>query len=124
MGTTHAPKGGANGIQIGNQPAANGHTNQTQNISIHDNTITAGGCGICMMDAHGLSKTNAQNVHIYNNSITGSGWTNWVNYFAGISVQNWGSGLNIEYNTIDANYRAAVLFYGAIASGVTAAVKK
>lgn len=123
MGTTHAPKGGANGIQIGNQPAANGHTNQTQNISIHDNTITAGGCGICMMDAHGLSKTNAQNVHIYNNSITGSGWTNWVNYFAGISVQNWGSGLNIEYNTIDANYRAAVLFYGAIASGVTAAVK-
>ncbi|HEX2926193.1 MAG TPA: hypothetical protein VHP38_08040, partial [Ruminiclostridium sp.] len=120
-GTTHAPTGGAHGIQFGNQPS--GHTNLTQNLEIYNNTISVGGCGFQIEDYLKTAGTTAQTAHIYNNHLTGCGWRNWTEYFAGITIYSWGNGLNIEYNTIDGSYRAGILAYGAITSGVTASVK-
>ncbi len=116
-GTTHAPKKGEHGVQVGNEPAKYGHTALTSNIEIYDNVINVGGSGIQIEDYLKTAGTKTQAVDIHNNSITG-GNTNWASYFAGISIYSWGNGITISKNTIDGSARAGILGYSAIASGV------
>lgn len=123
LGTTYAPKGGAHGIQIGNQPAEYGHTAITEDINIYNNYIQAGGCGIELEDYLQTAGSTPQNVHIYNNLLTNCGWVNWAVYFSGISLYKWGNGVTIEYNTIDNAYRAGILITSAITPGVTTNVR-
>lgn len=120
-GTTNAPKGGDNAIQIGNQPLSYNHTELNMNIDIYDNIIRNSAIGgICFMDVAKNAGTTPQTVHVYNNTISGCGWGNSsVVRRGGIVIYSWGSGLNIEYNTISDNYKSGVRVDSAIASGVT-----
>ncbi len=120
MGTTNAPKGGDNAIQIGNQPLTYNHTELNMNIDIYDNIIRDSAIGgICFMDVAKNAGTTPQTVHIYNNTISGCGWGNSsVSRRGGITIYSWGSGLNIEYNTISDNYKSGIRVETAIASGV------
>jgi hypothetical protein len=122
-GTSSAPKGGAHGVQFGNQPASYGHTTLTQNGEIYNNTISVGACGIQCEDYYKKAGTSAQTVSIHNNRLTGCGWTNWDTYFAGIDVYSWGNGITISKNTIEGSFRAGILARGAITSGVKVTVK-
>jgi hypothetical protein len=123
LGATYAPKGGAYGIQIGNQPATYGHTALTTNINIYNNYIQSGACGVELEDYLQTAGATPQNVHVYNNLLTNCGWTNWAAYFSGISLYCWGNGVVIEYNTIDNAYRAGILITNAISSGTAANVR-
>jgi hypothetical protein len=109
-------------IQIGNEPASYGLTKLTQNINIYENTLAdSPASGIMFMDAWGSAGTTAQTVKVWNNTISNCGWkANYVNYNAGISIWNWGNGLNIFNNTINGAYNAGVLVLNAISSGCTA----
>lgn len=124
LGTSSAPVGGAHGVQFGNQPAGYGHTRQTDNGEVYNNTINVGACGIQIEDYYKSSGTTARTVHIHHNKISGCGWQyTWAAYFSGIAIFSWGNGLTIEKNTIENCYRAGILGYGAIASGVKATIK-
>jgi len=112
LGTTTAPTKGASAIQIGNQPT--GHTRLTNTIDIYENELQGGLAGILFMDALGTAGTVSQAVHIYNNSIKDCGICTWAKYNAGISVWNWGNGLEIDNNSLDGNYGAGILLYGAL----------
>lgn len=122
VGASYAPKGGAYGVQIGNEPSKYGHTSLTNNINIYNNNIESGACGIELEDYLTTAGITAQNVHIHNNILNNCGWTNWANYFSGISFYSWGNGVTIEYNTIRGSYRAGILVASAITSGVSANV--
>jgi hypothetical protein len=122
IGTTYAPKAGAHGFQIGNQPANYGRTNVTQYLELYNNNISVGACGILLEDP---ATTNliSQSVYIHNNNISNCGKTNWADYFCGIASLAWGNGIIIENNTLDNNYRAGILIAGSSSSGAKATVR-
>jgi hypothetical protein len=120
-GSTYAPKAGAHGFQIGNQPAKYGRTNVTQYIELYNNDISVGACGILLEDA--AASSISQPVYIHNNSISNCGKTNWADYFCGIASLTWGNGIIIENNTIDGNFRAGILIVASNSSGSKATVR-
>lgn len=106
---------GANGMQIANE---GNKTTKTNNLEIYNNTFTdIDLTGIWFNDVLGTAGTTPQTVHLYNNTFTNCGYTgSGVNYGSGITINGWGNGLTIEYNTFDGCYQNAIQIMKAIGS--------
>lgn len=115
---------GANGMQIANE---SNKTTKTNNIEIYNNTFTdIDLTGIWFNDVLGTAGTTPQTVHVYNNTFTNCGYTSnsGVNYGSGITINGWGNGLTIEYNTFDGCYQNAIQIMKAIGSANYTAIIK
>src|SRR5659263_189854 len=107
---------GANGMQIANE---GNKTTKTNNLEIYNNTFTdIDLTGIWFNDVLGTAGTSPQTVHLYNNTFTNCGYTSnsGVNYGSGITINGWGNGLTIEYNTFDGCYQNAIQIMKAMGS--------
>jgi len=105
---------GANGMQIANE---SNKTTKTNNLEIYNNTFTdIDLTGIWFNDVLGTAGTTSQIVHLYNNTFTNCGYTSGssVNYGSGITVNGWGNGLTVEYNTFNGCYQNAIQILKAI----------
>lgn len=115
---------GANGMQIANE---SNKTTKTNNLEIYNNTFTGIDLtGIWFNDVLGTAGTTPQTVHLYNNTFTSCGYTSnsGVNYGSGITINGWGNGLTIEYNTFDGCYQNAIQIMKAIGTANYTAIIK
>lgn len=111
-----AAKHGEQGIQIANNSS---YSILTNNIKIHDNTITGPNlAGIWLNDVKKAAGTNNQAVHIYNNKFVNCGYSGWAAWASGIGIQ-WGNGVIIENNTFEDCWCDGILLYGNITSSAT-----
>lgn len=115
---------GANGMQIANE---GNKVTKTNNLEIYNNTFTdIDLTGIWFNDVLGTAGTAPQTVHLYNNTFRNCGYTagSGVNYGSGITINGWGNGLTIEYNTFDGCYQNAIQVLKAIGTANYTAIIK
>lgn len=108
-----AYEGGINGFQIGDEGVTQGSgspkPDSTDNIEIYNNVIENVGLAGILLGTTGQSDN--ERVYIHHNTIKNCGYGahSKAQYGAGIAVQKWVDGIEINHNTIDNCYQAGIL---------------
>jgi Right handed beta helix region len=115
---------GANGIQGGDEGFSHGggsaKSDYVDNVEIYNNLIENMGLAGIQLDTTGQNKL--ERVLIHHNTIVNCGYESNAAWGAGIALDPWVSGMDIEYNTFDNCFQAAILILDSIGSS-TATIK-
>ena len=109
---------GANGIQGGDEGFSHGGGSSkpdfVDSVEIYNNLIENMGLAGIQLDTTG--QNDNERVLIHHNTIVNCGYESNAQWGAGIAFDPWVSGIDIQYNTIDNCFQAAILVLRSIGS--------